>query len=112
MLYTVEIKNLVKFYPYESVHASNCSIIIEDKNLEWFTAMCNLLLKYEPVLFVGCPENYFRLEMDNKVTFELENPWNGRPMFVTYWDRRIFISDEIIKIRKMMFCIIREKIKN
>lgn len=88
----IRLRHLTKFFPYESVHAVDACIQLEDKNGEWYDAISKFLAKYEPTMYVGCSQGYFNLKMDNKITLEMEDV-NSVPIYLTYWDNTIFISN-------------------
>jgi hypothetical protein len=105
----IRIDNLVKFFPYESVHASNALIKIEDKNGEWYSAISTLLNKYYPVRYVNCAVGYFHVKMDNKITLELTNGESN--IYLTYWDNTIYISDRIHQVAfgSIKYCTVEIK---
>lgn len=106
----IRLRHLTKFFPYESVHAVDACIQLEDKDNEWYNAISKLLDKYEPGMYVGCSQGYFNLEMDNKITLELEDI-NSVPIYLTYWDNNIYISNNYNGMAtKMKFCtVVRKK---
>jgi len=91
------LRKLVRFFPYESIHASCAVIEIEDKDSEWYKAISLLLKRYEADKYVGCSEGYFNVGMDNKITLELhpdcspQRPSNEN-IYLTYWDNKVSIS--------------------
>lgn len=94
---TINLINFVRFYPYESVHASSPLIKIEDKDKIWYNAISSLLKRYIADDYCGCPKDYFALRMDNKITLELENETFGRAntVYITYSDNNVYISNAI-----------------
>ena len=105
----IRLRHLTKFFPYESVHTVDACIQLEDKDNEWYSAISKLLDKYEPGLYMGCSQGYFALKMDNKITLELEDI-NGVPIYLTYWDGNIYISNSYAGIgNTIKFCFVTRK---
>lgn len=93
----IHLHKLVRFFPYESVHASNAVIHIEDENLEWYAAIRNFLKDYESDEYcLGCNKRSFNIEMDNKITLELTSDFvkdKSKFIYLTYWDGTVSISN-------------------
>ena len=104
------LRKLVRFFPYESVHASSAVIEIEDVDSQWYNAIVALLKRYEVDKYTGCADDYFRLEMDNKITLELHTdalPHSPECIYVTYWDRKVSISTAYHILHKEMWCTVK-----
>jgi len=103
----VLLRRLVRFFPYESVHASDFLIEIEDKDNSWYNAICALLKQYEPVEYIGCSKGYFALRIDNKITLELKAEEHKNSIYITLWDNTVYISDAVHEMHKTMFCTVK-----
>lgn len=103
----IKLYKLVRFYPYESIHASSALVRIEDKDHSWGRAIKQLLERYEPNEFVNCTPNYFNLSLDNKITLKLER--SGSELYITYWDGFVYISNDYHVMSKDMYCTVKQK---
>lgn len=106
------LRKLTRFFPYESVHASSAVIEIEDVNSEWYKAISALLKRYEVDEYIGCANGYFHLDMDNKITLELQadiEPRRPEKIYLTYWDNKVSISTHYHSIHTPMFCTVKKK---
>lgn len=105
------LSGLVRFYPYQSVHASQRCIKIES-NSNWYNTISKFLSNYEPDEFFNCPKNYFPLTIDNKITLELSmDMLHEKAIFVTYWDGSIYISTSYhtISDKNSIYCTVKKK---
>lgn len=111
----------MRFFPYESVHASDAFIKIKDTDHSWYNAIADLLSKYEPCFFHNCPPGYFALKMDNKITLEIiGNTGNTtgqlRAVYITYWDNTVYISDVYHRVntigKEEKYCTVQRKETN
>jgi hypothetical protein len=107
----VILHNLVRFYPYESVHASDFTIQVEDIDKSWYSAIVKLLSFYEPKEYINCSPGYFALRMDNKITLELDLKYYH--LFITYWDNNVYLSDHYTPIssKNPKYCTVQLKPK-
>jgi hypothetical protein len=104
----ISLHNLVRFYPYESAHASDSFIITEDKDREWYKAIVKLLSFYEAKDYYNCTPNYFYVEMDNKITLQLD--MNYFQLYITYWDNVVYLSSQYVEISKNpKYCTVKLK---
>lgn len=88
---TIRIKNISKFFPYESIHATDNFIVIEDTDMKWKDAIIEALKKYEIVEYHNCTPSYFHLKFDNKITLELQyNEFVN--VYLTWWDNTVYIG--------------------
>lgn len=85
-----KLSHLTRFFPYESVHASNSFITIEDKDMSIYNAIVRLLDRYEANEYSNCHPGYFNLAIDNKITLEMNN--SDGPIYLTYWDGLVQIG--------------------
>ncbi len=104
----IKLGNLVRFYPYESIHASEAFAIIEDTDMEWYNAIVKLLSFYEPKEYVNCTPGYFGLNIDNKITLAIDlKYWQ---LYVTYWDNVVYLSSQYVEISKNpKYCTVKLK---
>jgi hypothetical protein len=114
------LKNLNAFFPYESIHAANPVISIEDKDKNWYLAIKSFLQDYEAVTYLNCTPGSFRVEMDNKITLRLytgtSDSWfsTDKYIYLTYWDNFVYISNSYvtfssIKLENKKYCIVKHK---
>jgi hypothetical protein len=109
------LKNLIRFFPYESVHASDSLIIIEDKDAFWFVQINNFLMEYEADEYFGCAAGNFDLAMDNKITLELRPDYAlgesalHDSIYLTYWDNKVFISTAYQPVSDVKYCTVKKK---
>jgi hypothetical protein len=93
------------FYPYESVHVTDAFLVIEDKNMEWYLFLTELLNRHKAGGYsLNYTANDFRPEMDNKITIRFSGPdvddkGYSRRRFLTYWDNTVYIGDKVHPIR-------------
>ena len=99
---------LSSFYPYEQIHAANSPIQFYDKDLSWYDSIKKFLEKYEPDGWFNCQENWFHLNIDNKITLKLE--CRDQFIYLTYWDNAVYISAEHYSYSdKPKFCTVKLK---
>lgn len=109
------LKNLIRFFPYESVHASDSVIVIDDKDAFWFVQINNFLMEYGVDKYFGCTAGNFNLTMDNKITLELRPDFaeGGSAVhdsiYLTYWDNKVFISTAYHPVGDPKFCTVKKK---
>ena len=88
---TIRISNISTFFPYESIHATDIFIKIEDTDMKWRDAIIEILKKYEIVEYHNCSPGDFYLDFDNKITLELQyNEFVN--VYLTWWDNIIYIG--------------------
>lgn len=105
----ITLDKLTRFFPYESIHTSSPVIKITDTNHEWRNALKSFLNKYKVDEYIDCSEGYFNLKLDNKITLELTR--SGSPIYLTYWDNNIYISDAFHSFdkNKIPHCTVTKK---
>lgn len=84
-----------KFFPYESVHASDVFITISDYKYTMKDAIIRELKNYTIEKYHNCFEGYFNLEFGNKITLEFQlNLFVSA--YLTWWDGMVYIGFNIV----------------
>lgn len=85
-----KLGRLVRFYPYEQAHVTNAALTFE-RTEEFDKEIREYLKRYEIGTYYNCKVGTFNLELDNKITLEIDGI-SSNDIYITIWDNKVSIG--------------------